>query len=97
MNTLIVLHGANGKLLRPGTVQTLMDTLSFADLGSARYQTRSYVHTYHHAHRHRALRLVTPAEKHSGEDRAILRLRKVLYENAQKPRPDRWFRKTTRN
>ena len=43
------------------------------------------------------MRLVTEAENHSGEDRSILRRRKRLYENARKHRPDRWFRKTTRN
>ena len=36
-------------------------------------------------------------DSHSGEDRAILCQRKKLYENARKHRPDRWFRKTTRN
>jgi len=36
-------------------------------------------------------------DSHSGEDRAILCQRKKPYENARKHRPDRWFRKTTRN
>ena len=43
----------------------------FADLESARQSTCSFVHTSNDYHRHRALRFVTPAEKHSGEDKAI--------------------------
>ena len=42
-----------------------------------------FVHTYNHSHRHSALRFVTPAAKHNGEDRAILGRRKKLYEKAR--------------
>ena len=69
----------------------------FADLESARQWASSFVQTYNELHRHRALRFVTSAEKHSGEDRPVLRRCKKLYENARKQWPDRWFRKTTCN
>ena len=70
---------------------------SFADLDEARRWTASFVHAYKHLHRHSALRLVTPAQKHAGEDRAILARRKALYENARSHRPERWVRNATRN
>ena len=84
-------------LFRTAKYHPTLPPKGFADLESARQWACSFVHTYNYYHRHSALRFVTPAEKHSGEDRAILRRRKKLYENARKHRPDRWFRKTTRN
>ena len=84
-------------LFRTAKYHPTLPPEGFADLESARQWACSFVHTYNYYHRHSALRFVTPAEKHSGEDRAILRRRKKLYENARKHRPDRWFRKTTRN
>ena len=70
---------------------------AFADLEDARSWARSFVHTYHHAYRCSAFGFVTPPEKHSGEDRAILCRSEKFYENARKHRPVRWFHGTTPN
>ena len=86
-----------GALFRTAKYDPNLPPEGFADLESARQWACSFVHTYNYHHLHSALRFVTPAKKHSGEDRAILRRRKKVYENARKHRPDRWFRKTTRN
>ena len=56
-----------------------------------------FVHTYNHSHRHSARPFMTPAAQHNGEARAILGRRKKLYENARSHKPNRWFRKTTRD
>jgi len=39
---------------------------------------------------------VTPAQRHRGEDQAILKQRHALYEKAKQRRPERWSG-TTRN
>ena len=84
-------------LFRTAKYHPTLPPKGFADLESARQWACSFVHTYNYYHRHSALRFVTPAEKHSGGGRAILCRRGKLYKNAQNHRPDRWFRKTTRN
>ena len=45
---------------------------------------------YNGEHRHSALKFVTPAERHSGVDIAVLRERKALYEKVKQARPERW-------
>jgi len=40
------------------------------------------------------LKYVTPEQRHSGEDVAILEQRKRVYEEAKKRRPERWSGKT---
>ena len=69
----------------------------FAELGEARRWAASFVHAYIHQHRHSALRIVTPAQNHAGEDRAILARRKPGYGNRRSHSPERWVRNTTRN
>lgn len=49
-----------------------------------------------HQHRHSAIRFVTPAQRHAGPDRDILRYRHAVYLAARQRRPERW-RRTTRN
>jgi hypothetical protein len=68
----------------------------FASLDAAREWVHSFVRWYNHAHRHSAIQFVTPAERHSGRDRAILAQRKAVYEAAKQRRPERWSG-TTRN
>jgi putative transposase len=45
---------------------------------------------YNEQHRHSALKLITPGQRHHGEDHEILRQRKVLYAAAKASRPERW-------
>lgn len=68
----------------------------FTDLNQARRWVAGFVDWYNQEHRHSAIQFVTPDQKHSGQDRAILKQRKTVYEAAKKQRPERW-RGQTRN
>jgi transposase InsO family protein len=62
----------------------------FADLTQARRWVTGFVDWYNHQHRHSAIQFVTPNQRHTGQDRAILKQRKTVYEAAKKQRPERW-------
>jgi transposase InsO family protein len=62
----------------------------FADLAAAREWMLAFVRWYNHEHRHSQLRFVTPDQRHSGADRAILAQRRALYEQAKAANPQRW-------
>ncbi len=66
----------------------------FAVLGEARAWAAGFVHWYNHEHRHSGIRYVTPAQRHAGEDRAILAARHELYARARQANPARWSGKT---
>ena len=62
----------------------------FESLTAARQWVDTFVLWYNHAHHHSAIRFVTPAQRHSGEEHAILRNRSVVYEAAKQRNPQRW-------
>ena len=62
----------------------------FADLDAARGWVEGFVHWYNHTHRHSAIKFVTPAQRHSGQDRAILAARDGVYIEAKRRNPQRW-------
>lgn len=62
----------------------------FDSLQEARQWMAGFQHWYNEVHRHSGLRFVTPAQRHRGEDRAILEKRHALYEAARASRPERW-------
>jgi len=62
----------------------------FATLEAARSWVLKFVRWYNGEHRHSALKFVTPVQRHSGTDIAVLRTRKALYETAKQARPERW-------
>lgn len=66
----------------------------FVSLQKAREWVLSFVHWYNLIHRHSGIKFVTPNQRHTGEDVAILAARRKLYENARKQHPERWARKT---
>lgn len=66
----------------------------FANLEHARDWGREFVHWYNFEHRHSAIRYVTPAQRHSLEDRAILTARHQTYLQARERHPARWSRAT---
>ena len=68
--------------------------LPFADREAARRWVARFVNWYNSEHRHSAIRYVTPDERHSGADVAILARRHALYERARSRRPERWPRHT---
>jgi putative transposase len=70
--------------------------LPFASLGAAQAWMQRFVDWYNGEHRHSAIRYVTPDERHSGRENAVLKERKQLYERARAANPERWSR-VTRN
>ena len=68
--------------------------LPFADREAARRWVARFVSWYNSEHRHSAIRYVTPDERHSGADVAILARRHALYEHARRRKPERWPRQT---
>jgi putative transposase len=62
----------------------------FADLDAARHWAAGFVRWYNHEHRHSGIRYVSPAQRHDGQDRAILDARHALYTRARSVNPARW-------
>jgi len=62
----------------------------FESLEQAREWVVGFVHWYNEVHHHSALKFVTPAQRHRGDDDAILKQRHALYEAAKARRPERW-------
>jgi transposase len=62
----------------------------FADLDAARAWATGFVHWYNLKHRHSGIRYVTPAQRHAGQDREILRARHQVYAQARQNNPRRW-------
>lgn len=66
----------------------------FANLDEARDWAADFAHWYNFEHRHSGIRYVTPAQRHTGEDRAILAARHQTYLQARDRNPRRWSRHT---
>ena len=62
----------------------------FADLDEARAWAKQFVHWYNVEHRHSGINYVSPAQRHAGEDVAILAARDALYQQAKHANPQRW-------
>lgn len=62
----------------------------FDTLEDARHWVAGFQQWYNERHRHSALKFVTPAQRHRGEDQALLRQRTGLYAAAKARRPERW-------
>ena len=60
----------------------------FADLDAARIWVRNFIVWYNYEHRR--IRFVTPAQRHRGEDHALLAKRHALYEVVKAKNPERW-------
>ena len=66
----------------------------FTDLDAARTWAAGFVHWYNIEHRHSGIQYVSPAQRHAGEDHAILAARHAVYEKARTLNPARWSGKT---
>ncbi len=66
----------------------------FENLLAARQWVGAFVHWYNEEHRHSAIRFVTPAQRHAGQDIALLTTRNSVYEAAKLRRPERWSGQT---
>jgi transposase InsO family protein len=62
----------------------------FEDLEAARSWASGFVHWYNVEHRHSGIRYVSPAQRHAGEDHAILAARHAVYAAARERHPARW-------
>ena len=65
-------------------------TQPFADLAAAAAWVDAFVQWYNHDHQHSAIRFVTPEERHTGRDVALLAARHVVYTAARERTPARW-------
>jgi transposase InsO family protein len=70
---------------RPAT-PTRFDTLE-----SVRVWMTNFVAWYNHEHRHSGIRYVTPEQRYTGADVALLAARDALYRHARRKRPERWI------
>jgi putative transposase len=62
----------------------------FASLDEARAWAAEFVRWYNVDHRHSGIRYVSPQQRHTGSDRAILAARQELYTQARQRNPARW-------
>ncbi|CKH28696.1 integrase core domain-containing protein [Pseudomonas aeruginosa] len=62
----------------------------FDMLEQAKIWANRFVDWYNHQHRHRALKFVTPAQRHAGQAEKLLKRRIDLYEVAHARQPERW-------
>ena len=68
--------------------------MPFADADVARQWVDRFVAWYNAEHHHSAIRFVTPNQRHSGQEKAVLAKRTALYLRAQQAKPERWSRAT---
>lgn len=66
----------------------------FASIEEASAWVAQFVAWYNQEHLHSGIRFVTPADRHSGRDIAILSAREAVYRRAQARHPERWSRST---
>jgi len=81
-------------LFRTAKYRPEYPTQPFASVDDAANWAASFVDWYNDAHFHSAIRFVTPAQRHAGEDIQILELRTRVYERARSENPHRWSRST---
>lgn len=62
----------------------------FDDLQQARLWAADFVRWYNFDHRHSGIRYVSPAQRHTGQDKAILAARHEVYLQARERHPARW-------
>ena len=78
-------------------VQPAYPTGPFPTLGAAREWVSQFEGWYNDVHRHSAINFVTPSQRHTGQDEAILARRDATYKAARARRPDRWGSRQTRD
>lgn len=77
-------------LFRTAKYRPEFPTKGFAELDDARAWAVSFVRWYNVDHRHSGIRYVSPAQRHAGEDVAILAARHAVYASARDRNPARW-------
>ena len=84
-------------LFRTAKYHPSLPPKGFASIEAARQWVNDFVQWYNYQHRHSALKMVTPAQRHSGEDVQILAQRQALYESAKAKNPRRWIQNKIRD
>lgn len=69
----------------------------FKSLDDERHCVLKFSRWYNYEHKHSKLRLVTPEQRHTGQDRAILAQRKTVMEAAKARHSVRWGKRQVRN
>ena len=77
-------------LFRTAKYRPEFPTKGFASLDEARSWAAEFVRWYNVDHRHSGIRYVSPQQRHTGQDKAILAARHALYAQARKRNPARW-------
>jgi putative transposase len=77
-------------LFRTAKYRPEFPTKGFTDLDAARQWAERFVHWYNQEHRHSGIGYVTPAQRHAGQDHALLAGRHELYQQARQANPRRW-------
>ena len=83
-------HAYAESLFRTAKYRPEFPARGFADLEAARAWVVSVVPWYNEVRRHRGIQYVTPAQRHAGDDHAILAARHALYTTARALHPARW-------
>jgi hypothetical protein len=65
-------------------------TSGFASLDAARSWVERFVEHYNNHHQHSGIGFVAPADRHAGNDVAILAARRQVYQQARRRHPERW-------
>jgi len=65
-------------------------TKPFVSIEDARCWVEGFVRWYNTEHLHSGIRFVTPEQRHSGKDIALLSRRSEVYEEARRCHPERW-------
>ena len=63
---------------------------AFESLTAARQWVDTFVRWYNHEHQYSAIKFLTSAERHNGQEHAILENRTAVYEAAKARNPQRW-------
>jgi transposase InsO family protein len=77
-------------LFRTAKYRPEFPATGFEDLEAARAWAASFVRWYNFEHRHSGIQYVSPAQRHAGDDQAILAARHALYTAARERNPARW-------
>jgi transposase InsO family protein len=81
-------------LFRTAKYRPEFPTKGFSDLEAARTWGLDFTRWYNHDHRHSGIHYTSPAQRHAGEDVAVLHKRHGLYQQARERNPRRWSRDT---
>ena len=66
----------------------------FDKIDDANAWVSKFVNWYNNKHRHSGIKFVTPEQRHSGQDRFVLKKRATVYEKAKAKNPARWVGNT---